>query len=116
MKTIKTTQGAFDSLFDLGDESKKSHDGEFTEQVEAAEDFLEHHNKGEFKWVREQLIVRKDISKHSVEKHRELDKEVTMLYNKHMSDDIIKPKIDKLHLKQEITTLKETINNLEARQ
>ena len=27
-----------------------------------------------------------------VEKHRELDKEVTMLYNKHMSDDIIKPK------------------------
>ena len=52
-----------------------------------------------------------------VEKHRELDKEVTMLYNKHMSDDIIKPlKIDKLHLKQEITMLKETINNLEARQ
>jgi len=52
---------------------------------------------------------------HLVEKHRELDKEVTMLYNKHMSDDVIKPlKIDKLHLKQEISSLKETINNLEA--
>ncbi len=51
-----------------------------------------------------------------VEKHRTLDKEVTMLYNKHMSDDIIKPlKIDKLHLKQEIASLTETINNLEAR-
>ena len=29
---------------------------------------------------------------------------------------LLNQKIDKLHLKQEITTLKETINNLEARQ
>ena len=52
---------------------------------------------------------------HLVEKHRELDKEVIMLYNKHMSDDVIKPlKLDKLHLKQEISSLKETIHNLEV--
>ncbi len=43
MKTIKTTQGAFDSLFDSGDNAQEESDGEFTaEQAEAAEDFLEH--------------------------------------------------------------------------
>ena len=43
MKTIKTTQGAFDSLFDSGDTVQEESDGEFTsEQAEAAEDFLEH--------------------------------------------------------------------------
>ena len=42
MKTIKTTQGAFDSLFDTGDVVEEESDGEFTsEQAEAAEDFLE---------------------------------------------------------------------------
>jgi hypothetical protein len=42
MKTIKTTQGAFDSLFDTGDTVQEESDGEFTsEQAEAAEDFLE---------------------------------------------------------------------------
>jgi len=42
MKTIKTTQGAFDSLFDSGDTVQEEGDSEFTsEQAEAAEDFLE---------------------------------------------------------------------------
>jgi len=51
---------------------------------------------------------------HLVEKHRDLDKEVFMLYNKHISDDIVKPlKLEKLHLKQEIDSLKETIDGLE---
>ena len=37
-----------------------------------------------------------------------------MLYNKHISDDIVKPlKLEKLHLKQEIDSLKETIDGLE---
>jgi len=32
-----------------------------------------------------------------------------------MSDDVVKPlKLDKLHLKQEIASLEETIHNLEA--
>ena len=32
---------------------------------------------------------------HLVEKHRELDNEVTMLYNKHLCDDGVKPhKVD----------------------
>lgn len=52
---------------------------------------------------------------HLVEKHRELDKEVTTLYNKHITDDVVKPlKLDKLHLKQEIASLEETIHNLET--
>ena len=43
MKSIKTSQGAFDSLFDSGDNIQEESDGEYTaEQVEAAEDFLEH--------------------------------------------------------------------------
>ena len=41
MKSIKSSQGAFDSLFDAGDTVQES-DGEYTaEQVEAASDFLE---------------------------------------------------------------------------
>lgn len=41
MKSIKSSQGAFDSLFDAGDTVHES-DGEYTaEQVEAASDFLE---------------------------------------------------------------------------
>ena len=41
MKSIKSSQGAFDSLFDAGDIVQES-DGEYTaEQVEAAADFLE---------------------------------------------------------------------------
>ena len=46
------------------------------------------------------------------EKHRELDDEVIMLYNKHISDDVIKPlKQEKLYLKQQIMNLEEQINN-----
>ena len=42
MKSIKSSQGAFDSLFDSGDSVQEESDGEFTsEQAEAAEDFLE---------------------------------------------------------------------------
>ena len=45
------------------------------------------------------------------EKHRELDDEVIILYNKHISDDIIKPlKQEKLYLKQQIMNLEEQIN------
>jgi len=45
------------------------------------------------------------------EKHRNLDNEVIMLYNKHISDDIIKPlKQEKLYLKQQIMNLEEQIN------
>ena len=45
-------------------------------------------------------------------KHRELDDEVIILYNKHISDDIIKPlKQEKLYLKQQIMNLEEQINN-----
>lgn len=41
MKSIKSSQGAFDSLFDAGDTVQES-DGEYTaEQAEAASDFLE---------------------------------------------------------------------------
>ena len=41
MKSIKTSQSAFDSLFDSGDDLQDVDDGEYTsEQVEAAEDFL----------------------------------------------------------------------------
>ena len=44
-------------------------------------------------------------------KHRELDDEVIILYNKHISDDIIKPlKQEKLYLKQQIMNLEEQIN------
>tara|TARA_Y100001949_G_C15901638_1_gene292812 strand:- start:70 stop:270 length:201 start_codon:yes stop_codon:yes gene_type:complete len=44
-------------------------------------------------------------------KHRELDDEVIMLYNKHISDDVIKPlKQEKLYLKQQIMNLEEQIN------
>jgi len=40
MKSIKSSQGAFDSLFDAGDTVQES-DGEYTaEQAEAASDFL----------------------------------------------------------------------------
>ena len=43
MKSIKTSQSAFDSLFDSGDAVQDESDGEFTaEQSEEAEDFLEH--------------------------------------------------------------------------
>jgi len=42
MKSIKSSQSSFDSLFDSGDNIQEESDGEFTaEQVEAAEDFLE---------------------------------------------------------------------------
>ena len=42
MKSIKSTQSAFDSLFAGGVESQGTADTEFTlEQAEAAEDFLE---------------------------------------------------------------------------
>ena len=45
------------------------------------------------------------------EKHRNLDTEVMMLYNKHISDDIIKPlKQEKLYLKQQIMNLEEEIS------
>ena len=45
------------------------------------------------------------------EKHRNLDNEVIMLYNKHISDDIIKPlKQEKLYLKQQIMNLEEEIS------
>ena len=48
-----------------------------------------------------------------VEKHRELDKEVELLYSKHISDDIIKPlKQEKLHLKREIALLETQIEEL----
>jgi ethanolamine utilization protein EutQ (cupin superfamily) len=41
MKSIKSSQSAFDSLFDSGDDLQDVDDGEYTsEQVEAAEDFL----------------------------------------------------------------------------
>ena len=47
------------------------------------------------------------------EKHRELDNEVTMLYSKHISDDIIKPlKQKKLYLKQQIMELTTEINEM----
>ena len=47
------------------------------------------------------------------EKHRELDNEVIMLYNKHISDDIIKPlKQEKLYLKQQIMELTTEINGM----
>ena len=39
MKTIKTTQSAFDSLFDSGDDLQDVDDGEYTS--EQVEDFLE---------------------------------------------------------------------------
>ena len=47
------------------------------------------------------------------EKHRELDKEVEMLYTKYISDDIVKPlKQEKLILKQEIMNLESQINEM----
>ena len=47
------------------------------------------------------------------EKHRELDNEVTMLYSKHISDDIIKPlKQKKLYLKQQIMELTTEIKEM----
>jgi hypothetical protein len=48
-----------------------------------------------------------------IEKHRELDNEVEMLYSKHISDDIIKPlKQKKLYLKQQIMELTTEINGM----
>ena len=46
-------------------------------------------------------------------KHRELDKEVELLYTKYISDDIVKPlKQEKLILKQEIMNLETQINEM----
>ena len=48
-----------------------------------------------------------------VETHRNLDKEIKNMYNIHSNEDEIKlQKIKKLHLKDEITQIKDRLANL----
>ena len=48
-----------------------------------------------------------------VETHRNLDKEIKDMYNKHSNEEDIKlQKIKKLHLKDEIALIKDRLTNL----
>ena len=51
-----------------------------------------------------------------VETHRNLDKEIKDMYNKHSNEEDIKlQKIKKLHLKDEIALIKDRLTNLVKR-
>ena len=51
-----------------------------------------------------------------VETHRNLDKEIKDMYNKHSNEEDIKlQKVKKLHLKDEITLIKDRLANLVKR-
>ena len=48
-----------------------------------------------------------------VETHRNLDKEIKDMYNKHSNEEYIKlQKVKKLHLKDEIALIKDRLTNL----
>jgi len=51
-----------------------------------------------------------------VETHRNLDKEIKDMYNKHSNEEDIKlQKVKKLHLKDEIALIKDRLTNLVKR-